>query len=170
MAILFTVLLILGVVGTVTVRFAGPQTLRNELQQSALPLAWLVAITATAGSLYFSEVAGYTPCEFCWYQRIAMYPLVLTLGVAVRRRDPTAIYSAIPLAVIGALIALYHYQLQLFPDQSSFCSSGTPCTLRWIETFGIVSIPLMALVSFILIIMLLLINDRTRPIAEEPHR
>ena len=170
MAILFTVLLILGVVGTVTVRFAGPQTLRNELQQSALPLAWLVAITATAGSLYFSEVAGSTPCEFCWYQRIAMYPLVLTLGVAVRRQDPTVIYSAIPLAVVGALIALYHYQLPLFPDQSSLCSSGAPCTFRWIETFEIVSIPLMAFVSFSLIIMLLLINNRTRPVPEEPHR
>ncbi|MEM7737254.1 MAG: disulfide bond formation protein B, partial [Deinococcota bacterium] len=36
-------------------------------------MAWLIALVATAGSLYFSEVRNFIPCTFCWYQRILMY-------------------------------------------------------------------------------------------------
>ena len=52
--------------------------------------AWLVATLATAGSLYFSEVAGFAPCTLCWYQRIAMYPLVVILGAAIVKRQGRA--------------------------------------------------------------------------------
>ena len=71
-----------------------------------------------AGSLYFSEVAHFVPCRLCWYQRIAMYPLVLLLGIATLRRDVGIRLYAIPLAAIGAAVSIYHVQLERFPDQA----------------------------------------------------
>src|SRR4051812_21234127 len=65
-------------------------------------LAWLVALTATLGSLYFSEEAGFIPCRLCWFQRIAMYPLVVTLLVGALLRDRRAPLYSLPLPFLGA--------------------------------------------------------------------
>ena len=99
------------------------EPVRSALGLGALWLAFAVALTATAGSLYFSEVAGLEPCTLCWYQRIAMYPLALILGVAAWRGDWGVRRYAAPLAAIGAVVATYHVALQRLPGlPSTGCS------------------------------------------------
>jgi disulfide bond formation protein DsbB len=123
---------------------------------AALPLAFAVAAVAMAGSLYFSEVAHFTPCRLCWYQRICMYPLVPLLGLAAWRRDPGIRPYAATLAGIGALIASYHVLLERHPEwETSICELNNPCTLKWINRFGYLTIPTMALSAFALILVLL---------------
>ena len=134
--------------------------LRKELQATTLELATLIAIGATLGSLYFSEVRNFVPCEYCWYQRIAMYPLALILLIASVRRDKNIIPYALTLSLAGFGISAYHYQLQLFPEQSSSCGLDASCTYRWIEVFGFVTIPLLALTSFAFISMILIATPR----------
>jgi disulfide bond formation protein DsbB len=112
------------------------------------------------GSLYFSEVRDFLPCEFCWYQRIAMYPLAVILLIATVRRDRKIIPYALTLSTLGAAISVYHYQLQLFPGQGSSCGLDASCAYKWIEVFGFVTIPTLALGSFLLISMLLLTTPR----------
>jgi len=130
----------------------------ETLGPSALWLAFLVALTATLGSLYLSEVAHFVPCKLCWYQRIAMYPLVPILAIAAWKRDFSVVRYVVPLAVIGAAISIYHYQLERFPSQASVsCSADAPCTVVWIWKFHFVSIPLMALSGFALIVALVLV-------------
>ena len=117
----------------------------ETLGLSALWLAFLVALTATLGSLYLSEVAHFVPCKLCWYQRIAMYSLVPILAIAAWKRDVSVVRYVVPLA-IGAAISICHYQLERFPGQASVsCSADAPCTVVWIWKFHFVSIPLMAL-------------------------
>jgi disulfide bond formation protein DsbB len=129
---------------------------------SALWLAFLVALTATLGSLYLSEVAHFIPCTLCWYQRIAMYPLVPILGIAAWAGDRRVRRYAVPLAAIGAAIAIYHYQLERFPTQASVsCSVEAPCTVVWIWRFHFISIPFMALSGFAAIAALLWIARST---------
>lgn len=124
----------------------------------ALWMAWAVATVAIAGSLYFSEGAGYVPCELCWYQRIAIYPMVVLLGVAAYRRDfRVAVYSA-PLALAGVAISAYHYQLQRLPSQASeFCDPANPCSSTWVWELSYISIPMMAMTAGLLIAALTLI-------------
>jgi disulfide bond formation protein DsbB len=134
----------------------GPlRRLRDDLAPIALSLAWLVAATCMAGSLYFSEVAHLTPCRLCWYQRIAMYPLVVILGVAALRRDVDVRRYAIPLAAIGAAISAYHVQLERFPEQHTICSLDAPCNIAPVQELGFVTIAVMALCGFASIIALL---------------
>ncbi len=123
----------------------------------ALWLAFAVALTATAGSLYLSDVAHFTPCTLCWYQRIAMYPLVLLTGIAAWRGEWGIRRYVIPLAAIGGVIAAYHVGLERLPGlPSGACSPDAPCTAILVERFGFVTIPVMALVAFVAILVALL--------------
>ena len=166
---LFAVLALAAMTGAVVLLVASLLRSRSALAasivqpfaQAALPLAWLVAATSMAGSLYFSEVANYTPCTLCWYQRIAMYPLALILGIATFRRDRAIKLYAVPLAAIGAGIALYHYLFEWFPNlDAGACSATIPCEFVWFRAFEFVSIPFMALSGFCFIIVSLLLRPQ----------
>lgn len=125
--------------------------------ESRLWLAWLVAAVATAGSLYYSEIAGFVPCRLCWFQRIAMYPLSVVLLIAAVRRDVAVRWYALPMAAAGALISSYHYLLQWFPQlETASCDPAAPCAAFYVREFGFVSIPLMALMAFLAIVVGLL--------------
>lgn len=133
-----------------------------EFGGNAVAVAWVVSIVATSGSLYFSEVARFTPCELCWYQRVAMYPLVVVLGVATFRENRLIRWYAAPLAGAGALVALYHYALQRVPAlDTGACAAEAPCALMWVNVFGFISIPFMALTAFASILVLLLVFHRS---------
>jgi disulfide bond formation protein DsbB len=122
-------------------------------------LAWLMALVATLGSLYYSEIANFIPCEYCWYQRIAMYPLAVILGIAAFTGDARIRRYVYPLAVMGGIVSAYHYFIQQFPDLAAgTCSTMTPCTAALVWKYDFVSIPFMALVSFGAIIAVLLID------------
>ena len=158
--IIFTLLLAGALLGPAWILALGKRNLRRELRSLTMELATLVAVGATLGSLYFSEIRNFLPCEFCWYQRIAMYPLALILLIATIRRDRKIIPYALALSTIGAIISAYHYQLQLFPGQGSSCGLDASCAYKWVEVFGFVTIPLLAFGSFLLISMLLLATPR----------
>ncbi|MGD9755655.1 MAG: disulfide oxidoreductase [Acidimicrobiia bacterium] len=152
---------------TLLVPAAPLRDLRLDIAATAPWFAFAIAAVATAGSLYYSEVAGFTPCKLCWFQRICMYPQALVLGIAAVRRDRSAWQYALPLSVLGAGISIYHYQLQRFPAQTSgFCTLEAPCTAKEVDQFGFVTIPFMALSGFLLISVLLLVG-RTRPAQED---
>jgi hypothetical protein len=118
-------------------------------------LAAVTAIVAMGGSLYLSEVADYVPCSLCWYQRIAMYPLAVILTIAAVRRRPDVIWYGLPIAVIGAGISLVHLWEENYSDGPGFCSIGVPCSFKYVDEFGFVTIPFMALCAFALIGVLL---------------
>ncbi|MFW5974266.1 MAG: disulfide bond formation protein B [Natrialbaceae archaeon] len=109
----------------------------------------LVALVATTGSLYFSEVLGLLPCELCWYQRILMYPLVVVLGVATFEGRAGVWKTGLPLSIPGGAIAAYHTYLQVAPATGSACTLGCG-GVSW-RGLGIFTIPRLSLVAFVLI-------------------
>ena len=158
--IIFTVLLGGTLIIWMGILLFSKTALRKELQAITLELATMIAIGATLGSLYLSEIRNFVPCEYCWYQRIVMYPLALILLIATIRRDKNIIPYALSLSLSGLALSAYHYQLQLFPEQSSSCGFDASCTYRWIEVFGFITIPLLALTSFVFISMILIATPR----------
>lgn len=143
--------------------------MRSFYRANFLYLAWVVSLVATGGSLFMSEVLNFAPCKLCWLQRIFMYPLVLLLGRAAIRGDRRIVGYALPLVVIGGCISLYHYGEQKVPGMASIlpCTIGVPCNEDYLDWFGIITIPLMALVAFILIGLLLWLGDRQDGGAED---
>lgn len=127
------------------------QNLRKTEPTDYLPyLAWTIALVATAGSLFFSEVMQLPPCVLCWYQRIAMYPLVVIIGVGIVTRDRRMKNYALPVCLTGLAISIYHNLLYygLIPESITPCAEGVSCTSRQIEWLGFITIPLMALAAF----------------------
>lgn len=115
---------------------------------------WIVSVGATTGSLFFSEVMMLPPCLLCWYQRIAMYPLVLLFGLALFPVDVKVVRYTLPLALIGWGIAVYHNLLyyKLIPEHMAPCTQGISCTTVQLEWLGFITIPLLSLVAFTVIL------------------
>lgn len=125
-------------------------------------LAWLVAMLATAGALFLGEVMGMTPCVLCWYQRIAMFPLVLVLGIGLLDADGRSLRYARPLAWIGWCIALYHCAVfwGVIAESLSPCGQGGSCASADLQLAGGVPIPALSLLAFSAILALLSISRR----------
>jgi disulfide bond formation protein DsbB len=130
---------------------------RDHLLGGEVWFAWGLAFVATAGSLFFSEVSDFIPCRLCWFQRIGMYPLAAILLIAAKRRDVRggALYG-LPLAVFGSIVAIYHIYIEYHPEaETAACKVGAPCTVKWIDKLGYITIPVLALTAFLAIITLL---------------
>lgn len=120
-----------------------------------LYLAWLQSVVAMVGSLFFSEVLHFPPCVLCWYQRICMYPLVLLFTIGILRKEKNVIWYAMPLALIGWGIALFHNLLyyKILPESAAPCIAGVSCTTKFIQWFGFITIPLLSFVAFTIILI-----------------
>lgn len=121
-------------------------------------MAWVAALVGVVGSLIFSEVMDFPPCVLCWYQRIAMYPLVFVIGAGIVMRDNRVKFYSLPLALVGLAISIYHNLLYfgVITEALTPCTEGVPCTVKQIEWLGFITIPLMGLAGFAAITICLL--------------
>jgi disulfide bond formation protein DsbB len=135
---------------------AARARIRNWLWGYELWAAFVVAAIATGGSLFLSQVAGFVPCEMCWFQRICMYPLSLLLLFLAWHGDNRSARYLVPFPVIGAGVSIYHLLIEnhvvATPAQ---CQVGAGCTVKWIDYFGYMTIPTLALTAFVLLTVLL---------------
>ena len=142
------------------------RTLRRVIEGYELWLAFLVAAIATGGSLFFSEIAHFVPCELCWFQRICMYPLsILTLLAALAGDERIARYL-LPLPLVGAGVSVYHLLVENgVVKQTSACLISAPggCATKWINEFGYVTIPTLALTAFALLFALFVLASAEPP-------
>lgn len=125
-------------------------------------LAWVVVTIATSGSLFFSEIMEIPICELCWYQRIAMYPLVLVLALSLFPYDPRVVRVAGALAAVGWLIALFQLLLVagIIPEEAQPCVKDIPCSEAYFTLLGFLSIPALSFMTFSLVGFLLFLTHR----------
>jgi len=125
---------------------------------------WIVAAVSTMGSLFFSEVMEFPPCVLCWYQRIAMYPLVAILLVGSFRGARESYAFAFPLVVCGWLVAVYHNLLhyEIVPESASPCLEGVSCATVYIDWFGFITIPMLSFFAFTIIGSVMIYMKRTQ--------
>jgi len=153
------VIIILAIISFI----ARPVRALGFIGTHGLWFSFVVALVATLGSLFYSEVAGYEPCKLCWFQRIFMYPQVILFGVALWKRDRDISDYALALSGIGAIIAGYHYLLQRGITPELPCSAvgySVSCSQVFVMNFGYITIPLMAFTAFALIVMAQTIGKR----------
>jgi disulfide bond formation protein DsbB len=127
------------------------EKITDFIETQGIFLSWIVAFIATLGSLFFSEIMGFTPCLLCWYQRILMYPLSIILLIATIKNDRQIALYVFPLALIGLMISGYHYVLQKTPTAELGACGVIPCTTQYINWFGFITIPFLAFIAFTII-------------------
>jgi disulfide bond formation protein DsbB len=116
---------------------------------AALLLSWIVALTATLAVLFVGEVMGQSPCNLCWFQRSAMFPLAVILGIASFNGDTSVWRYGLPLAVAGWVVAAFHTALYygILPASIEPCGDGPSCIAEEMVVTGI-PIPLLSLGAF----------------------
>ncbi len=153
---ILTLVALAGAIGLVVYRVVKGPEAAALLGDKTIWLAFAVALVCTVGSLMYSEAFHYVPCRLCWFQRIAMYPLSIILLVGAIRREAVVRYYALPIALIGLVVSIYHNFVQFFPSlEGGSCDPAVPCSARSIEVFGFMDLPFMAGVGFIVISVLL---------------
>lgn len=139
----------------------GPlAAVRRLLWGYELWLAFAVAAIATGGSLFFSEIAHFIPCELCWFQRICMYPLSIVTLLAALANDHRVARYLLPLPVVGAGVSVYHLLVEngaIRETQACLVSAPGGCATKWIDEFGYVTIPTLALTGFALVFAFLVL-------------
>jgi len=156
-----TIVIVVAVVAKGTIR----ERVFGSLAGSELWLSFVVAATATLGSLYLSEIVHLVPCVFCWYQRIAMYPLVLILAIGLLPYDPRVRRYAAAFASLGWIIALFQTLLVagIIPESAQPCVKGITCSETHISLLGFLNIPTLSLLTFTVIGVLLFYSHRLEP-------
>ena len=137
----------------------------KHIKKNHLGLTLLFALMATIGSLSYSDYFMLSPCKLCWYQRIFMYPIVLIALIGGFLKDPKAGVYSLWLALCGALISLYQLYLQFVATGYSDCAivgQNANCSKVWIKVFDFMTIPSMALICFVAIITVNVINLKAK--------
>ncbi|MEX0672645.1 MAG: disulfide bond formation protein B [Candidatus Paceibacterota bacterium] len=128
--------------------------LREKLHTYHLWLGFLISTGALISTLIYSQIIAFEPCEFCWWQRVAMYPQVLIFGVALFRRRLEEYVVLIMLSVIGMVLAVIHISIQL-RDDTIFCLPGeVSCSTIYITEFGFITMPVMSLTVFTILALI----------------
>lgn len=140
------------------------QLLRVFVVKFGLAIALVTTFMSTVLTLIYSEVFGIIPCGLCWLERIALYPQVLLLAVALYYKDTFMPRYGIALSVLGLVVSLYHHYIQMGGNQFIKCpAAGTvDCAKRFIFEFGFVTFPFMAAVLFAFLIALYVYLLKTR--------
>lgn len=158
--VIFVFIIILAIYFLSRARIPIVNSVVEFVADNFLALGFIVAATATFGSLFLSEIAQFIPCELCWYQRICMYPQTLIFGVALFTNDTKIRKYLIPLSIIGAIIAIYHFFLQMFPLLLPCSDRTANCALVQFKYYGYVTIPMMALTAFVMLILIMVARRR----------
>jgi disulfide bond formation protein DsbB len=166
--VLIVGIVLLGLIGFVVPAARRPlRALADTIAGGELWIAWVLALGATLGSLFFSEFSDFIPCRLCWFQRIAMYPLAVLLLIGAIRRDHRggALY-ALAFPIVGMLVSTYHIYIENHPEaESAGCTVGAPCSTKWIDEFGYITIPTLAITVFAAILTLLVFALRRTRVA-----
>lgn len=160
-----------GAIGLVVLRLVpGGRPTLAMLAPAGRWLAFLVTGTATAGSLYFSEIQEFTPCRLCWFQRIFMFSLAVITFVGAVRRDPGVRRYAIPLAGLGICVSIYHYLVEWYPQlETDSCAISVPCSVPWYREFGFVTLSFSAMCGFAAVLALMTVvpsDDASAPYSD----
>jgi disulfide bond formation protein DsbB len=152
---LFLLLNIAGIFSSNARKLAAK--VKSIIARYALQFGFAVALVSTLGSLYFSEIAGFIPCELCWFQRIFMYPQAIIFGIALLKKDSRVLTYTLPLSVIGGAFSAYNYYLQLTASKAT-CSIGESCATSPFFLYGYITIATMALTGFVILAVIGIIS------------
>ncbi len=140
-------------------KYPDLRDIASILQKWGLWVSLILAIGASAMTLFYSEVLGIEPCGLCWIQRVFLYPQILLFAIAIWKKDKNVADYSIAFSIVGGLTALYQHYLQMGGTSILPCpassSQAVDCAVRFVFEFGYITFPMMALSLFAFLIVLM---------------
>jgi len=121
------------------------------VKENAVDLYLTLLIIAVAGSLFYSDVAGFTPCKLCWIQRIFIFPQILIILVSKFNKKKEILTENMWgylswMTGFGLFFAIAHNYIYYFGRETSItCDAAASCKAYYMYEYGIVTIPFMAI-------------------------
>lgn len=130
-------------------------------QKQSLYIILAISVLGTLGSLFFSEILKFAPCSLCWYQRIALYPMIVISALGIILNDRNSYKYIFLFPVFGMFTAIFHNLLYLgaIPESFSPCINGVSCVTKYFE-FGFITLPFLSLVAFTITVICLAVFKR----------
>lgn len=151
----FTIIAQIAVLFLVIAKITKNNFVLNFVSKRVSELSLLVVLGGVIGSLFYSQVAGYVPCELCWWGRIFLYPQIVILSIALIKKDLTVTKYIKALSIAGLIITGYHSLLQMGLVPSVICgATSISCAQRYFITFGYITLPMMGFTAFLLLTIL----------------
>ena len=161
--VLFSHLVLVILVLALIFRKSWGREVVDFVGKHALRLSFITALVAVLGSLFYSNVIGFAPCELCWWQRIFLYPQVIILFIALRHKDRHVFKYVGSLSVVAAIISLYQVYIQLGGFSVLPCTAvGSACAKVFINSYGYITIPVMSLTICLYLLVFALANNLSR--------
>lgn len=113
---------------------------------------------------WFNPELGIPACNLCWYARILMFPIFPIAFVGIFKNDNKFTDYIIPLAILGIILDIYHYSLQMgWIAKPLLCdpNGGISCADIPVNYFGFITMPFICGILFIIILLLALYNSIT---------
>ncbi len=132
------------------------------LAKYAVPIGFFLSLGAVVGSMVYSDIIGFVPCNLCWLQRIFIYPQVFLFGLAWYKKDSNIVDYSILLSAIGAFIAIYHKSVELTGNSLIPCSAAASCSKIYVEIFGYITIPVMSLTTLLFLLGLMVVKKYSK--------
>ena len=136
------------------------------VNRHVITLLFVVSLGALIGSLSYSEIVGFVPCDLCWIQRIFMYPQAILAFFALLKKDKNIVAYLLPLSILGAIVSLYHSLVhwRLISGSLLACTSSltAPCAKVYVMEYGYITIPFMAFSTFAYLITITLIYYKAK--------
>ena len=122
------------------------------------------SLSAVLGSLAYSNIIGFPPCELCWFQRIFMYPQALIAFIALLKKDASVVVYSFALSVFGIVVAFYHSMVHWgFMGGLLGCTAiGGECGKVYVLEYRYITIPFMALSIFVYLIAISVIYYKSK--------
>lgn len=144
LVVAFDAFLLVGLVALIF-RHTFGRPLVRWASKHALALGFIVSLIAVAGSLFYSNGVGFEPCYLCWWQRIALYPMLPLFLVAFLKKDRGVFKYILPLALVGLVLSTYHAYVQWGGNPLIPCDATASCAKLYVYAYGYVTIPTMSL-------------------------
>lgn len=129
---------------------------------------FLQAILAMCSPLYFSNFGdpvyeyitgtwfdssdALFPCQLCWWARIMMFPIVPLSLIALYTKSRPILWYIYAITIPGMALETFHYLLQKINIPNPFgCTAANPCAAIDVDYFGVITIPFLCLVAFVVI-------------------
>jgi len=160
--IVFVILIILIAVHPKTRSY-----LYRFIHRHVLTILFVEALFALIGSLIYSNIVGFPPCDLCWIQRIFIYPQVVIALIAMIKKDKSVVDYLFPMSIIGGLVALYQSFIQwgfAVASVAKCVSVGGECAKVYVDLFGYITIPFMSFTIFAYSLGVMLLYYRARKV------
>lgn len=118
-------------------------------------LQLFIVLSSIFGSLFFSEVMKFAPCNLCWYQRLCVYPMSYIILTGLFLKSSDTVKYLLPFSVSGLFISIYHNLVYYkFITVIVPCAESAPCSAQQLNWLGFVTIPMLSFLTFFLLLAL----------------